>query len=100
MHAECVISWVYQWHASRHKETSPDITWHKYLIATDGGPVTYGRIDLENNDHGPAFVTVPAQGTFLVLGKAKFLGIWTVIYQTPLLSTYAGMRLTFLWSKD
>lgn len=81
-------------------ETTADVTWHKYLIATDGGAITYGRIDLENNNHGPYSVTVPVLGTFLVLGKAKFLGTWTAIYQTPLLEPYAGMRLIFLWSKD
>jgi hypothetical protein len=80
-------------------ETAPGVTWHKYILATDGGAITYGRIDLENNHHGPYEITVPASA-FLILGKAKFLGQWTSIYQTPGLGFYAGAHLKFYWSKD
>ena len=80
-------------------EPAQDVTWHKYLAVTDGGAVTYGRIDLENGSHGPNFITVPAQSPFVILSKAKFLGVWTAIYQTPTVDAYACMHLTFVWSK-
>ena len=51
-------------------ENAENVTWHKYLTATDGQAITYGRIDLENNNHGPYSVTVLAQGTFLILGES------------------------------
>jgi hypothetical protein len=81
-------------------QTAPGVTWHKYVTATDGYAVTYGRIDLENQLHGPREVTVPATAPLLLLGKAKFVGTWTDMYRTPSPETYAGMRLNFYWAKD
>jgi hypothetical protein len=81
-------------------ETAQNITWHKYLSAIDGQGITYGRMDLQDNQHGPLSLRVPAQPSFLILGKAKFLGQWWDMYRSPTLGAYAGGRLTFVWSKD